>query len=71
MIITTYQVTGMTCGHCVSAVSTELGVLGGVRDVVVDVGAGTVTVRSDVPLELVVARTAIGRAGYELTGPGA
>ena len=35
---TTYGVTGMTCGHCVSAVQTEVGRLAGVREV--DRGAG-------------------------------
>ncbi len=71
MTTTTHDVAGMTCGHCVRAVTTELSALGGVRDAVVQVAAGKVTVRSDLPLELVVVRTAIGEAGCELTGPGA
>ena len=33
MTSTTYHVTGMTCEHCVHAVSSELKNLGGVRDV--------------------------------------
>ena len=40
MTTTTYTIKGMTCGHCVSAVSGELGQLAGVRDVQVDLGAG-------------------------------
>jgi copper chaperone CopZ len=65
---TTYDVAGMTCGHCIHAVTGELTALGGVRDVRVDVPAGKVTVRSDRPLDLGVLRTAIDAAGYELTG---
>ena len=48
MISTTYQVEGMTCGHCVSAVSAELARLDGVSDVSIVLNAGgvsSVTVR--------------------------
>jgi copper chaperone CopZ len=41
----TFPVTGMTCGHCVAAVTSELGELPGVTDVTVDLVAdGTSTV---------------------------
>jgi copper chaperone len=43
------QVSGMTCEHCVSAVTQELNALGGVQEVRVDLvagGASTVTVTS-------------------------
>ena len=36
MTTAAYTVSGMTCGHCVNAVSSELGRLPGVRDVQVD-----------------------------------
>ena len=48
-----YSVTGMTCGHCVNAVTSELKTLDGVSDVDVDLAAGgtsTVTVTSSQPL---------------------
>ena len=38
MISATYQVTGMTCVHCVHAVAEELTNLGGVTGVTVDLG---------------------------------
>ena len=64
----TYAVEGMTCAHCASAVSGELGRLAGVADVRVDVGRGTVTVVSeDVPADDAV-RAAVEEAGYALTG---
>ena len=36
MTITSYLVSGMTCGHCVSAVTDEIGKLDGVTGVEVD-----------------------------------
>jgi copper chaperone len=68
MTTTTYDVTGMTCQHCVRAVTTEVTALDGVQDVAVDVAAGKVTVRSAAPLDFVSLRAAIDEAGYELTG---
>ncbi len=68
MTTTTYQVTGMTCDHCVRAVTTELIMLPGVRSVDVDLGEGAVTVTSDDPLDLEEVREAIDEAGYALEG---
>ena len=65
---TTYQITGMTCAHCVSAVSQELSALPGVRDVEVDLGAGTATVISDAVLPLDAVGHAVDEAGYQLAG---
>jgi copper ion binding protein len=66
MTTAVYNVTGMTCGHCVHAVSTELGKLPGVTGVEVDLETGDVTVQSDRPLELGDVHTAVDEAGYEL-----
>jgi len=66
---TTYQVTGMTCAHCVSAVTQELSGLPGVTDVHVDLvpgAASTVAVRSSAPLDRTAVAQAIDEAGYEL-----
>jgi copper ion binding protein len=62
----TYSIKGMTCGHCVNAVSTELGQLPGVRDVKIDLAAGSATVTSEQPLESQAVHAAVGEAGYEL-----
>nr|MDT0662488.1 heavy metal-associated domain-containing protein [Micromonospora sp. DSM 115978] len=61
-----YSVSGMTCSHCVQAVSGELTALVGVRDVRVDLPTGTVTVTSDAPLSIDQVRAAVDEAGYEL-----
>lgn len=68
MITTTYTVSGMTCDHCVSAVTTELTGLPGVHGVRVDLLGGLVTVDSDAPLSTDEVRDAVDEAGYELAG---
>lgn len=66
MTTATYRVTGMTCDHCVRAVTEEVGRLPGVSGVAVDLPSGTVTVSSDVPLDQEAVRAAVDEAGYEL-----
>ena len=66
---TTYGVTGMTCGHCVSAVKDELGQVPGVTGVDVDLAAGAtskVTVTSEAPLDEALVAAAVDEAGYAL-----
>jgi copper chaperone CopZ len=65
-VTSTYTVTGMTCGHCVQAVTGELSTLPGVADVQVDLSSGAVTVTSDAPLADDAVRAAVDEAGYEL-----
>ncbi|MBX6355944.1 MAG: heavy-metal-associated domain-containing protein [Micromonosporaceae bacterium] len=68
MTTATYRVKGMTCGHCVNAVSSEVGALPGVREVDVDLESGQVTVTSEQPLDTDAVRAAVDEAGYELVG---
>ena len=66
---TTYGVTGMTCGHCISAVQQEVSALPGVQDVAVELvvdGSSTVRVTSESNLDEAVVRAAVQEAGYEL-----
>ncbi|MDQ3470397.1 MAG: heavy-metal-associated domain-containing protein [Actinomycetota bacterium] len=62
----TYTVSGMTCGHCVAAVSEELSKLDGVREVDVQLDGGLVTVVSDSPLADGDVRAAVDEAGFQL-----
>ncbi|BCJ70385.1 heavy-metal-associated domain-containing protein [Polymorphospora rubra] len=62
----TYQVKGMTCGHCVNSVSTEISGIAGVSDVQVDLASGRVTVTSAAPLDPATVRAAVDEAGYDL-----
>ncbi|WP_433374162.1 heavy-metal-associated domain-containing protein [Actinoplanes sp. CA-142083] len=65
-VTSTYTVTGMTCSHCVQAVTGELTALPGVADVAVDLASGAVTVTSEAPLADDDVRAAVDEAGYEL-----
>ncbi|HEV8571209.1 MAG TPA: cation transporter [Actinoplanes sp.] len=65
-VTATYTVSGMSCEHCVQAVTGELSVLSGVADVRVDLDTGAVTVTSAAPLAVDAVRAAVDEAGYEL-----
>ncbi|GAA3304031.1 heavy-metal-associated domain-containing protein [Dactylosporangium vinaceum] len=67
-MLTTYTVTGMTCTHCVNAVTTELEQLDGVSAVQVDLESGAVTVTSERALDVESVRAAVDEAGYALAG---
>ena len=65
----TYAVEGMTCAHCVAAVTDEITMLRGVRDVAIDLVAGGVSalrVTSDGTLERAAVFAAVDAAGYSL-----
>jgi copper chaperone CopZ len=64
--ITRYRVTGMTCGHCASAVGREVGALAGVTEARVDLDSGALTVASGLPLDRSSVAAAVEEAGYEL-----
>ncbi len=65
-ITTTYNVEGMSCEHCVHAVTTEVKGVANVTDVAIDLSDGRVTVTSTAPLDDAVIAAAIDEAGYEL-----
>lgn len=64
MSTTKFTVTGMTCGHCVAAVTEEVSKLEHVNRVDVDLATGTVTVDSDGPIDPTRFAAAIDEAGY-------
>ena len=61
-----YVVTGMTCVHCVSSVTEEVGAIDGVRDVVVDLASGALTFESQTPVPREAVDAAVREAGYAL-----
>jgi copper chaperone len=65
-IASTYNVTGMHCGHCAASVTEEVSAIDGVTAVDVDVEGGRVTVTSTRQLDLASVQAAIGEAGYQL-----
>ncbi|MDM7830029.1 heavy-metal-associated domain-containing protein [Cellulomonas edaphi] len=67
---TTFGVDGMTCGHCVQHVTTELTALPGVTGVDIQLvvgGSSQVTVTSEEPLTDAAVAAAVDEAGYVLT----
>ncbi|APE36988.1 cation-transporting ATPase [Nocardia mangyaensis] len=66
MATTTYTVTGMTCGHCVSSVKQEIGKIDGVTSVDVDLASGLVRVDSTSDLADTAVAAAVDDAGYAL-----
>ncbi|TCJ99984.1 heavy-metal-associated domain-containing protein [Nocardia alba] len=67
MATTTYTVTGMTCGHCVSSVKQEIAKIDGVTSVDVDLASGLVSVDSAGELADTDVAAAVDEAGYALS----
>ncbi|MCD6674604.1 MAG: cation transporter [Burkholderiaceae bacterium] len=61
--MTTYDVKGMTCGHCVRAVTAAVQQVDAQARVEVDLAAGKVQVDSTMPAPAI--ERAIAEAGYE------
>ena len=66
MSTATYKVTGMTCGHCVQAVTSEVSKIEGVTDVDIDLESGNVTVTSETEVQDADFQAAVDEAGYEV-----
>ncbi len=64
--VSTWTVAGMTCGHCVASVTEEISEIPGVESVDVVLDSGSVTVRSDTPLQRAEVEEAVAEAGYTL-----
>lgn len=63
MATRTYTVEGMTCGHCVATITSEVVKLAGVTQVDVNLGSATLTVAGDGIDDEAVA-LAVDEAGY-------
>ena len=61
-----YVVAGMTCEHCVRAVTEEVRAVPGVLHVAVELDGGHLRVVSDEPLEFEQVAAAVDEAGYTL-----
>jgi copper chaperone len=61
----TFTVPGMTCGHCTSAVESELVKVAGVAGVAIDLDTKSVVVTGD-GLDWSALESAVDEAGFEL-----
>lgn len=69
MATQTFSVEGMTCGHCVAAVTEEISAIAGVESVSIDLVVGelsTVSVDATAVLDVADVRAAVDEAGYAL-----
>lgn len=67
MSTTTYTVSGMTCDHCVRAVTEEVSKVDGVEMVDVELASGRMVVTSDGDVSDDAVAAAVDEAGYRLT----
>lgn len=65
MTTTEYKVTGMTCGHCETAVRSEVSKIAGVEQVDVSAATGSLIVTSSMPVDDAPILAAVDEAGYE------
>ena len=67
MTVESFNVVGMSCGHCVASVTEEVSKLPGVTKVDVDLVAGAVTVESAEPVDRDAFAQAIDEAGFAVS----
>jgi copper chaperone len=60
------KVKGISCQHCVMAVTKALGALEGIKDVKVDLMSGVATYEETKPVDSKTINEAIKKAGYEV-----
>ncbi len=60
------KIKGMSCQHCVMAVTKALDAIDGIKKVSVDLKTGTATYDEIKPLDAVVIEQAIKKAGYDV-----
>ena len=65
MSTNSYRVSGMSCGHCESAVRSEVSQISGVTDVEVDAATGRLVVTVDGAVDDAAVIAAVDEAGYE------
>jgi len=61
---TEYQVTGMSCGHCETAIRSEVSEIPGVTGIEVSAQTGRLAVTAEQPIEDAAVIAAVDEAGY-------
>ncbi len=64
--MSTIKIKGMSCEHCVKAVSEALEGIKGIKNVRVDLSSGEATFEEEGALDMSLVREAIRKAGYEV-----
>jgi len=66
--MTTIKIKGMTCRHCVMAVTKALSGMDGIRDVRVNLETGEASFTEEKLVDRALIRERISKAGYEVVG---
>ena len=64
--MTTIKIKGMTCKHCVMAVTKALGGIEGIQDVQVDLQKGEAAFTEGKPVDRALIRERIEKAGFKV-----
>jgi copper chaperone len=64
--MTTIKIKGMSCKHCVMAVTKALGGIDGIKDVQVDLEKGEATFTEEKPIDRAIVRERIVKAGFDI-----
>jgi copper chaperone len=64
--MTTMKIKGMTCGHCVMAVTKALAGIDGIKDVQVDLAKGEAVFTEEKPVDRTLIRERIVKAGFHV-----
>jgi len=62
----TIKIEGMTCNHCVMAVTRTLNEIDGIENVKVDLNKGEASFDEVKPLDMEIIKDSIKKAGYEV-----
>lgn len=66
---TEYAVTGMSCGHCETAIRSEVSLIDGVQAIEVSAATGRLVITAATPIEDADVIAAVDEAGYEAVRP--
>lgn len=66
--MTEVKIKGMSCNHCVMAVTKALNEIDGVENVEVSLDAGKATFDTEGPVDMGAVKEKISKAGYEVVG---
>jgi len=64
--MTTVKINGMSCNHCVMAVTRALNEIDGIKDVKVDLSKGEATFEEERTVDMNTVREKIKKAGYKV-----
>ena len=62
----TIKINGMSCNHCVTAVTKALSEIDGITDVTVDLSTGEASFVEEKPVDMDIVKKNIEKAGYKI-----